>query len=362
MNFLTGIAAAFPAKRQAHNVLFRLAGFLVLLIGAGWSLPAAAVISICDLQSQSTTPTTTSPSTSVGVTYSVVDQGNCASGGGMPYTISITGDTTGGATLDPPTTATGVQAPGPQGFSVTPGASTGSFSVTITCNANCSTTGSLTWLVNVVTPSTYTLTAMTATSFTVLQGATVPLGVQYLVDGAASPEDTFWAVDDSNGFVGSPTVTPDGSGNANTFFQSYVGGVYVVTVTGGCPVTPAPNCPPTPVTFTITVEDPTLTAVTPTGGRIRIAQNTSTLLKVKYAASTLVVADGTPINWSITSEPALGAGTFTPADGGPPSFVQTTTTGGFTEVNFGVTAPGTYTVDAAYCPDACEDTYSFTIT
>lgn len=362
MNFLTGIAATFPAKQQFHQALFRLASLLVLLIGAGWSLPAAAVISICDLQSQSATPVTTSPGISVGVTYSVVDQGNCASGGGMPYTISISGDTTGGATLDAPTPATGTQAPGPQGFSVTPGASTGSFSVTITCNANCSTTGSLTWLVNVVTPSTYTLTATTATSFTVLQGATVPLGVQYLVDSLASPEDTFWAVDDSNGFVGSPTVTPDGSGNANTFFQSYVGGVYTVTVTGGCPVTPAPNCPPTPVTFTITVEDPTLTPVTPAGGSITIAQNTSTLLKVKYAGTTLPVANGLQINWSVDSEPALGAGTFTPADGGPPSFVTTTTTGGFTEVNFAVTVPGTYSVRAAYCPDACDDEYFFTIT
>ncbi len=256
MNYLTGIAAAFPTPRRVHEAVFKPASFLLLLIGAGWTSPAAAVISICDLQSQSATPVTTSPSTSVGVTYTVVDQGNCATGGGMPYTISITGDTTGGATLDPPTTATGVQAPGPQGFSVTPGASAGSFSVTIVCNANCSTTGSLTWVVNVVTPSTYTLTPTTATSFTVLQGDTVPLGVQYLVDGSASPEDTFWAVDDSNGSVGSPVVTPDGSGNANTFFQSFVGGVYVVTVTGGCPASPAPNCPPTPVTFTITVEDP----------------------------------------------------------------------------------------------------------
>lgn len=362
MNVLMGIATAFPAKRQFHKSLSRLASLLILLIGAGWCLPAAAVISICDLQSQSATPVTTSPGISVGVTYTIVDQGNCASGGGMPYTISISGDTTGGATLDPPTTATGTQAPGPQGFSVTPGASTGSFSVTITCNANCSTTGSLTWLVNVVTPSTYTLTPTTATSFTVLQGATVPLGVQYLVDGSASPEDTFWAVDDSNGFVGAPMVTPDGSGNANTFFQSYVGGVYTVTVTGGCPTSPAPNCPPTPVIFTITVEDPAMTAVTPAGGTATIPQNSSTLLKIKYAGATLPVSDGTQINWSVTSEPALGAGTFTPADGGPPSFVTTTTTGGFTQVNFAVTTAGTYTVVAAYCPDACEDSFTFTIT
>lgn len=148
MNYLTGIAAGFPTPRRVHERIFKLASFLIFLIGAGWSLPAAAFSAACDLQSQSATPVTTSPSTSVGVTYTVVDQGNCAAAGGMPYTISITGDTTGGATLDPPTTATGIQAPGPQGFSVTPGASTGSFSVTIFCNAFCSTTSSLTWVVD----------------------------------------------------------------------------------------------------------------------------------------------------------------------------------------------------------------------
>jgi outer membrane autotransporter protein/uncharacterized repeat protein (TIGR01451 family) len=115
----------------------------------------------------------------------------------------------------------------------------------------------------------------------------------------------------------------------------------------------------------VTIEDPVLTPITPAGGTGTTPQNTSIVLKLKYAGATLPVA-GENIAWDVTGEPSVAAGTITGETSGPPSHLTTfTDPNGFTQITFNVTVPGTYTVFACHESDGClsgDDTATFTIT
>ena len=105
-----------------------------------------------------------------------------------------------------------------------------------------------------------------------------------------------------------------------------------------------------------------MTIVTPAGGTATVAQGVATTLQIKYSGATLPIPDGTSIQWTVESEPSSGAGQFTPENSSPPSYSVTQTTTGFASVAFTGNAPGTYELEAAYCPDACDDSASSTIT
>lgn len=354
--FHTGTAA--NVRRQARSAYFHVLSLLALMLGVGWSLPAFASIGSCDLQAVTVTPITSSAGATVSISYNVLDSFNCDGSGGISLSIGVGGDSTGGATVNPTSTSNLV---GSHSFTTTVGPTTGSYTVTLNCTANCSTTSTLTWVVNAPGVSTFTLTPTTATSFTVVEGQAVNLGVQYLTNGSAAAQDTNWSVNTPPGFVIQSTVTPDVSGNANNTFYSYSAGSFQVTVTGNCP-NAVPTCPPTPVKFNITVETPALTVITPAGGSGTQPKNTPLTLSVRYGGPTVPVADGTDIEWSVIQEPSLGATVYTPPLFGPPAFTRSTTTNGVATIDFTGTAPGKYKLQAGYCPDGCNDTIPITIT
>jgi outer membrane autotransporter protein/uncharacterized repeat protein (TIGR01451 family) len=98
---------------------------------------------------------------------------------------------------------------------------------------------------------------------------------------------------------------------------------------------------------------PVLTPVLPPGGTATVQQNSAVTLKVRLTSGTVPLSDQF-IGWTVTSEPAPGAGTFTGATSGPPSRIGTVTdVNGETQVIFNVTVTGTYTVNACNESDGC---------
>lgn len=321
----------------------------------GWSQQAAAQ-SGCDIVDVSSPSQSGPPNSTLTYSFQIVDAGGCS--GTISGTVTETSDTTSGTSAD---TANWSGVIGDTiSVDVALASTNGGFAnYTVDCAAGCLGTQQLFWSAQV--DDDWQLTPTTAQSFTVLTGQPVALGVQYLVNGSPSGLGTNWSVDVPPGFVDFANVATDGSGNANNTFRSYSAGTYVVTAGADCPIFAGPpgpastSCPPPTVQFTIVVEDAVITPVQPSGGTATIPQNTSIVLKVKYAGPTVPVPNGTQVDWRIDSEPSAGSGSFTGAN-------PSSTVNGFTQITLNVTGPGDYVVAAEDCPDGCEGATSFTIT
>jgi outer membrane autotransporter protein/uncharacterized repeat protein (TIGR01451 family) len=340
-----------------HAWFGRAALLLCSLLGFAWSDQASATLG-CDIQYNSSSYQVGAPGAVLNYSFDIVDLGGCT--GTMSGTITETADTTGQFT--PGQTVWSGTAGQTISVSITVGSVHGSTAnYTVDCTVGCTGGTQIFWTAQVT--NDWELTPTTAQSFKVLEGTPVALGVKYLVDGQPSNLGTSWVVDDPNGFVYSANQPTDsGTGIATNTFQSYVAGTYTVTASGDCPVPlagPGPagttSCPPTPVTFTIVVESASMTPVKPPGGAASIAQNSSIQLKVKYSGPTIPVADGTNVDWDITTEPSAGAGSLT---GPNPS----QTLNGLTAITFNATVPGDYVIRAFDCPDGCNASTDFTIT
>jgi uncharacterized repeat protein (TIGR01451 family) len=345
--------------RSMQSWLLRSLVILVSLTGLGWSQHAAAITTGCEIQANGPTDQTGAVGSTLNYKFDIVDIG-----GGCPATVNGTiaagPDGTGGASA--PTTWSG--SPGTTvSINVTLGSTGGgSINYTVDCPSDCFN-GNTTIAWTARTGDVFTLTADPPTSVTILEGgAGATLNAHYFRNGVDNNDSTIWNSSPAGGFFSqsNPVFTDDSTGLVTNNFISFTPGVFNITVDGN-PTECTSFCPPQ-INYTVTVEDLVMTTAQPASGNITIPQNSSTLLKIKYSGATIPVADGTNIDWTVTAEPVLGAGAFSPQDGGPPSFVRTKTTGGFAQTNFGVTVPGTYTVQAGYCPDGCNDTVTFTIT
>jgi uncharacterized repeat protein (TIGR01451 family) len=338
-----------------RSTLFLLASLLFAFSGE-----AAASLG-CDIQDSSTSTTQTGPAGS-NLTYKfdIIDLGGCS--GTMSGNVSKTFDNTGGASSN--VGAWSGTAGQTITVTITLGPNSGSTSSwQVTCSSGCTGGTTINWTAN--TPDVFALSADPPTSIKMLQGTSATMNAHYFRNGVDANDSTIWTDTTApNGFfsANNPVFTDDSTGLVtNTYFNYNSGTATHDIMVEGNPTECGSACP-APVHFFVTVEDPDITPVTPPGGSASVGQNTSLTLKVKYAGPTLAVSDGTQIDWSVTSEPNVGDGTFSAQDGGPPSFKRTSTTGGFTQVTFNVTNPGTYTVRAAHCPDGCDDETTFTIT
>ncbi|MEO7251274.1 MAG: hypothetical protein ABIW30_01560, partial [Arenimonas sp.] len=247
------------ARVGTRFALLRLTLLFALLLGAVWSNAAMATFG-CEIQPVGATFKSGAPGSNVTFAFNIVSiTGGC--GPSVGGTVVAGTDTTGGASAAPVnwsgapgSTVTITVTIGPNGG--------GQAAYTIKCSADCfngKTSIPITAMVN----DTYVLTPNTPTTVTALEQSTVPLSVKYLINGAASSQDTSWVVDQpTSAFLGFATVTPDASGNADNSFTSFAAGTYVVTVSGGCPTAVA-GCPPPPVNFTINVEHPVVAIVAP---------------------------------------------------------------------------------------------------
>jgi outer membrane autotransporter protein len=111
---------------------------------------------------------------------------------------------------------------------------------------------------------------------------------------------------------------------------------------------------------------PSVDPVSPASGVANIVQDTSIALKVFFGTlGTDPEPDGSQIEWTVQSEPALGEGSFSGGsnNSGPPAYATTTTTAGESQITLNVGSAGTYVVRARgdYCNDGCYTSYDFTI-
>ncbi len=328
------------------------------LSGLGWSSNALAIIG-CEIQPNGATTQSGPTGSTLTFKFDIVDlSGGCAAT--VSGTISQTFDSTGGASAQ--TTWSG--APGATiSVVVTLGpTSGGNANYSVDCPVSDCTGGNSNIGWTAQTDDSYSLTADAPSSRTILTGQYTTINAHYLKNGTDANNSTNWNVSPAGPFFSfsNPVFTDDSTGLVTNDLVSYSPGTFTVTVDPE-PTECGALCP-AQVSYSVTVEAPLLSTQSPATGAATISTNSSTTLSVKFSGATLPVADGTNIDWSITSEPSVGAGTFTPALGGPPSFARTTTSGGIAQVDLGVTVPGTYTIDAGYCPDGCNQTVTFTIT
>lgn len=149
--------------------------------------------------------------------------------------------------------------------------------------------------------SNYTLTAVTAQTLTVGVNQQVPITARYLLNGAPNPNPVGFSVAPAGPTLLPTSITPDGNGDATTQFTSGAVGTYTVTASGGCP-TMVPNCPPTPVDFTVNVVAQSITVAGP--AEVNPGE------PVTLSATVLdngVPAVGVTVNWTLAAGSALPA-------------------------------------------------------
>lgn len=191
----------------------------------------------------------------------------------------------------------------------------------------------------------YSLTAISATTLTTSPGQPLAITSRYLLNGAPNPNTVGYNVVPAGPSLVPGVVTPNGTGDATTTFTSASIGTYTVTASGNC-LTPVPNCPPTPIVYTVNVVNSTLTG----GSTLQANPNEALVLSVT-AQNNGTPAAGVTINWSLAS------GAATPTNG-------SSVTDGAGVATFNVTAPGVATGTFTYSAvrtDAPSATTLFTV-
>ncbi|KFN41266.1 autotransporter domain-containing protein [Arenimonas oryziterrae] len=294
-----------------------------------------------------------SPTTATGATNGSVGfilQGQTACSPTITGTLAITADTTGGASIVPPTTFTATLDTD-YNFSVNLGPTAGgSGTVLATCTSGGCTGDTLTFTFATFNNHTYVMTSPAATTINVQTSTT--LSANLLTNGLPGTYQTNFTNITTSTNLGN--TAPDGAGNTSMLFSSAIAGTYTIRATVVCPVAaPDPSCPPIPpLNFVVTVENSGMSTVSPA------AVSTPGALTVNLTAhqggATVPAPNGSVINWSIT-QPAGGDGVL----GSPTS----TTTGGDATNTFIATVPGVYTVTAmTFCTFCSPNTATFTIT
>jgi outer membrane autotransporter protein/uncharacterized repeat protein (TIGR01451 family) len=343
----TNFGFAFPRTFAWFAMLFLLA----------FSGQASATLFACEIQTSGAGFQTGNTNGTLTYTIDIVETSPGDCGSGVSGTITQNGgDTTGGASVQSTWNGT---AGTPVNVVVTLGPNPGGqVDYDVVCTAGCfGGNSSVAWTAR--TFDAWLLTPTSSQSLTTAVGQSVALGAQYTINGGSAGLDTFWSVDDTtNGHLNPINASPDGSGNTTSFFWGDVPGVYTITAEGTCPSFaaaasgPTTNCPPNPLTYTVTVENVALTPVQPPGGSATVAQNSAVTLKVRLGGTTIVLDDQN-IAWDVTSEPSAGAGDFSGGSGTPSRINTVTDANGETQVTLNVTSPGTYTVLACNESDGC---------
>lgn len=191
----------------------------------------------------------------------------------------------------------------------------------------------------------YSLTPISPPTLSTSVGQPLAITSRYLLNGAPNPNTVSYSVAPGGPSLVPGTVTPDGIGNATTTFTSGSVGTYTVTASGNC-ITIVPNCPPTPIVYTVNVVNQTLS-----GGTTLEANPNEALVFSATAQDNGVPVSGVTINWSLASGSASPTSGSSVTDGsGVATFA----------VNAPNVAPTTFTFNAVRT-DAPSATTLFTV-
>lgn len=333
------------ALRAVSNRFANAAVMLLLLIaGLGWSSQSQA--QSCDfVQIGAASAINLSGSS---VSFTLEAQTACAPT--VNVALAIVTDTTGGATIAPPTNPT-VTLDTPYVFTVnlgnTPG---GTGTVTATCLSGGCAGDVLTYTFR--TNNQYSYTAVVPTVVT-NQITPYTLTTNFVFNGAPGGLATSFFNNTTASAIGG-AVAPDAAGNASVSASIATANTYSISGNINCPLLFAlEGCPPPPANFTLVVEPVTMTAVTPIAPST--PSGTPLNMAVTYGSASIPAPNGTNINWSVTAQPAGGDGAVAgnAVAGG----------GGQSTAVFTATVPGTYTVFAnSGCTFCAVGSRTFTIT
>ncbi len=326
---------------SAARTFLRLALTTLLLFGA---LASTAFAQSCDFVPIGATAQTGAAGSSVGF----ILQGQTACAATITGTLSVTSDTTGGATVGPtPFTAT---LDTDFNFVVNLGSLPGGTgTVTAVCTSGGCTGSQIAYTFNTANNYAYVPTTPTTIVSNVL--SSFQIGTNLLRNGVPG---TF-ATDFTNVTLGSPiaSVTPNGAGTAAQTVGFTSAGARVLRGTIACPVLFAdPACNSTaPVDYNVTVEAVGVTRVSPAAQPA--TAGVPLTLTARLGGATTTAPDGQSLIWGVT-QPLGGDGAMTGT---------TTTVGGNSSSTFTATVPGTYTVSALTTCTFCGPTSTtFTVT
>lgn len=341
MKFLSAdITKAGAIFGQWRSLATRASALCVLLLLGAWSGNAQASFG-CYLQHTSTQFQPGAPGATYNHSFTIVDDSGTTCAGTISGTVTITGDTTGGGTLNNgggPVTTFNWSGPGGSSFSFTSTTGTlpgGDLAIQVDCLVGCFNGATfLTYFDE--SDDLYDFHATTPTSVITTDLSAVTIGAKSLYNNNPATETvSFYNV------TGAPvllaTDTPDINGEVSYNFFSSTPGTYALRAAVNCIIITATSttCPPPDIDYSVTVEATSLSANDLT---LETLPSTPLPLSVTYRSPSLLAPDGSYVFWNISSSPPGG-------DGSVDSSSQTS--GGIATADFSASVPGDYQVQAS---------------
>ncbi|MFT3805363.1 autotransporter domain-containing protein [Arenimonas sp.] len=334
---ITKAAAIFGHGR---SLAARASALCVLLLLGAWSGSAQASFG-CYLQHTSTQFQQGAPGATYNHSFTIVDDSGTSCAGTISGTVSITGDTTGGGTLNNgggPVTTFNWSGPGGSSFSFTSTTGTlpgGDLAIQADCLVGCF--GGSTFLTYFDESSDlYDFHATTPTTVVTTDLQQVTIGAKSLYNNNPATETvSFYNV------TGTPillaTDTPDVNGEVSYNFFSSTPGTYALRAEVNCIIITATSttCPPPDIDYSVTVEATSLSA---NDLSLETLPSTPLPLSVTYRSPSLLAPDGSYVFWNISSSPPGGDGSIDNSS---------QTSGGIATADFSASVPGEYQVQAS---------------
>ena len=345
MDSMSSVALGRRTVASAYARALRMAALLALALSAlAWSAGARA--QTCDFVAIG--PTAQIGLAGTNLTFTIEAQTACAPTVDVSLVVDA-GDTTGGATIVPPANPV-LTLDTPYNFTLTLGPSPGgSGTVTATClSGGCN---GATLVFNFSTNNEFVYVSATPGTVVANQITSFDLATSLQLNGAPGTLSTSFA---NLTVPATPAiVAPDGAGVATLNQSITTAGSYAFSGALQCPVAfVLEGCAAVPpVSFAVTVEPVSLTALTPLAPTT--PSGTPLALTVAYGSPSLPAPDGTPIAWSVIGEPPGGDGAVT----------SPAITGGQSSATFSATVPGVYTLFAdSGCAPCAVPSQTFTVT
>ena len=330
-------------RRTVPLAIRSFAWLALAVLAMAWSHLAQA--QSCDFVAVGSTSQISPAGTSVSFTL----RAETACSNPTPIVLAITSDTTGGATIVPPTNP---NVPLDTDYVITvnlgptPG---GSGTLQATCVPTSCIPGSLVF--NFATNNEFVYVAQTPPP--IVANQITPFTVATNLEFNGAPGTLGTGFNNLNNGANYGISAPDAAGTASTTQSLPIAGNYVVRGSLQCPAAVVlEGCAAVaPVDFAVTVEP---VSVQPVGSATPgMASGANLPLAVTFGSASIPAVDGTAITWSVIGQPAGGDGVVA---GNP-------VLGGTSNASFSATVPGVYQVSAnSGCTFCAPGLFTFNVT